>query len=240
MSDVRSYRGPMPQPSSPRPQRVHRALANPARVRLLEVLREEPDLDAATLAEQLGLHVTTVRTHLGSLEDADLVEAVVEDRDRPGRPRLLYRVVEDLDAQPPDDGGYRFLARVLASSFGAVADDPSAAAEQAGRAWGSFVADRPAPFQQPGVEEALGQLVAMLDRFGFAPELDRAEGDGPVIVLGRCPFLDVAREQPEVVCAVHLGLMRGVLEELGAEVEVRDLIPWARPDACVSHLTVPS
>jgi putative alpha-1,2-mannosidase len=58
--------------------------------------------------------------------------------------------------------------------------------------------------------------------------------------MRRCPFLEVARDHQDVVCAVHLGLVRGALSELGVDVQARDLIPWAEPDACITHLSVPS
>jgi predicted ArsR family transcriptional regulator len=186
--------------------------------------------------------VNTVRTHLNLLEEAGLVEAIVEDRDRPGRPKLLYRAVPNHQqaASGSETGGYRFLAEILASYLGAISEDTSAAAEQAGHAWGSFLTAKPTPLSKPDAQEAITQLVDMLDRFGFAPELDRNDPDSPDIVLRRCPFLEVARDHRDVVCAVHLGLMRGALEELGVDVRARDLIPWATPEACVTHLTVPS
>jgi predicted ArsR family transcriptional regulator len=39
-----------------------------------------------------------------------------------------------------------------------------------------------------------------------------------------------------VVCPVHLGLMRGVLESAGAAVTVDRLDPFVHPDLCVAHL----
>jgi predicted ArsR family transcriptional regulator len=226
--------------SVPQEQRVHRALSSPVRARLLEVLREEPDLDTAALAQRLGLHVNTVRTHLNLLDDAGLVVANAEDRDRPGRPKLLYRAAagDGPLAPGPAEGGYRFLAQILASYLDATSNDSSAAAERAGHAWGSFIVDKPAPFSEPDAEGAIAHLVDLLDRFGFAPELDRSEPLDPAIVLRRCPFLEVAREHRDVVCAVHLGLMRGALEELGVDVRARDLIPWATDETCIAHLTV--
>ncbi len=220
--------------------RRHRALASPVRTRLLEVLRDEPDLDAGALASRLDLHINTIRTHLNVLEEAELVEPVTEERDRPGRPRLLYRASEDVQTEVPvaDDRGYRFLAGVLASYLGATSEDTAAAAEQAGAAWGSFVVDKPAPFAELDASDGLERLVAMLEEFGFAPELDDADPESPELLLRRCPFLDVARERPDVVCSVHLGLMRGALDELGVEVRADDLLPWAQPDGCVSHLSV--
>jgi predicted ArsR family transcriptional regulator len=221
-------------------QDIYRALSSPVRSRLLELLRDEPDLDTATLAEHLDLHINTVRTHLNVLEEAGLVQAVVEERSRAGRPKLLYQAVDD-DQQPApvtDAAGYRFLASILASYLGGAFDDSTAAAEQAGRAWGGFVVDKPAPFSKLDAAEAIDRLVTMLDDFGFAPELDERNPSSPELVLRRCPFLDVAREHQEVVCSIHLGLMRGALDELGVDVQARDLIPWASPDACVAHLRI--
>lgn len=210
------------------------------RGRALEVLREEPDLDAAALAQRLELHVNTVRSHLGVLEDAGLVEPSTEQRDRPGRPRRLYRAVPGAERPADGDGeeGYRFLATILASYLGSTSADPGTEAERAGRAWGAFVTDRPAPFARPSPEEVVGQLTGMMERFGFAPAVDDVDPAEPQLVLRRCPFLEVAREHQEVVCSIHLGLMRGALEELGADVEVQDLVPWGRPEGCVSHLRV--
>lgn len=219
--------------------RVYRALSSPVRTRLLEVLRDEPDLDTAELALRLDLHVNTVRTHLGVLEEAGLVEPITEERDRPGRPRLLYRAVPDEpEPEAVTDDGYRFLATILASYLGATSDDPAATAEQAGRAWGGFVVDKPTPFARLEPGQAIDRLVVMLDEFRFDPEVTDPESDRPQILLRRCPFLDVAREYQDVVCSIHLGLMRGALEQLGNDVQVQDLIPWAQPDGCISHLQV--
>jgi predicted ArsR family transcriptional regulator len=220
--------------------RKHRALASPVRTRLLEVLRDEPDLDAGVLASRLDLHVNTVRSHLNVLEEAGLVVPVTEERDRPGRPRLLYRVSEQVQGEVPvaDDRGYRFLAGILASYLGATTEDTEAAAERAGAAWGSFVVEKPAPFAELAASDGLDRLVAMLQEFGFDPELDEDDPERPQLLLRRCPFLDVAREHPDVVCSVHLGLMRGALDELGVEVRAEDLLPWAQPEGCVSHLRV--
>ena len=183
---------------------MHRALSSPAPVPPARAAAHEPDLDTAALTDRLQ---------------------------RPGRPRLLYRAVPDEQQPAPaaDDAGYRFLASILASYLGAAFEDTSAAAEQAGQAWGGFVVDKPAPFTKLDPAEAVDRLVAMLDEFGFAPDFDDQGPDAPGIVLRRCPFLDVAREHQEVVCSIHLGLMHGALDELGVDVQARDLIPWAQP-----------
>jgi predicted ArsR family transcriptional regulator len=227
-----------PPSDGDRQRRVHRALSSSVRVRLLDLLRAEPDRDVAAIAERLGLHVNTVRVHLGVLEEAALVVAVREDRDRPGRPRRLYRATADHGpAAPVDpDHGYGFLARVLAGYLDATSD-AARVGERAGAAWGAHLVDRPPPFTTIAPAAVVDQLVALLAEHGFAPEtID--DGAGRIrLRLRRCPFLDVAREHQDLVCSLHLGLMRGALDGLGGEVRAERLTPWAEPDACVASLT---
>ncbi|MET4224435.1 helix-turn-helix transcriptional regulator [Oerskovia enterophila] len=77
------------------------------------------------------------------------------------------------------------------------------------------------------------EVVDLLDRLGFAPQ---ADGDAASVALTRCPLLEAAYRNPEVVCAVHLGLAQGALERLGAPREGTSLLPFAEPGACRLHL----
>ena len=55
--------------------------------------------------------------------------------------------------------------------------------------------------------------------------------------LRRCPLLEAAVEQPEVVCSVHLGIVRGALDTWGTTSDETSLVPFAEPGACLLHLT---
>lgn len=222
-------------PPAPAAER-HRALASPARLRLVDELRATPDQDAADLADRLGLHVNTVRTHLRVLEDAGLIAGAQEVRTRPGRPRLLYRLRDDADAADGTDAaGYRMLATMLSGLIDSAVDDVRGAAEDAGRAWGAWMVDRPAPFTRVDVDDAVTQLRAMLDELGFAPGVDHQQGD-VLLDLRRCPFGDVARAHPDVVCSLHLGLLRGALDTSGAALDAITLEPWVEPSVCRATL----
>src|SRR6266536_3555074 len=106
------------------------------------------------------------------------------------------------------------------------------AAERAGRAWGRYLVTRPLPLAPVSDEAATEQVVGLLDEQGFSPE--NAPGE---IRMRRCPFHDLAESQPEIVCAVHKGLITGALEELGSELEVAGLDVFVRPDLCVARLS---
>jgi predicted ArsR family transcriptional regulator len=222
------------QPAVPRTQ-VHRALSEPSRLRILEVLRDaEGPLDVRELGRRVGLHANTVRLHLAVLAEAGLVSASREQRAGPGRPPVLYQATTDaLEAGAL--ASYRLLAEILASYL-ASAPDPSAGAEQAGRAWGAHLIGRPPPFTSISNQDTVDQVVHLHDRLGFRPELKRAK-NGKELVLKRCPFQEVATTYQSVICPLHLGLIRGALAELGSGVEADSLQPFARNGACVAHLS---
>lgn len=192
---------------------------------ILVLLRDhEAPMSIAEIADALGTHVNTVRFHLDTLVDDGRVEQVAPERRGPGRPPQLFAAVQVMDPTGPRH--YRMLAGVLAAGL-AAEKNPSRRAVAAGRAWGRGVTK--------GTGDPLAELVEVLDDLDFAPQLLDGE-DLPVIGLRHCPFLELVDDRADVVCPVHLGLMRGVLESLDADVTVERLEPFAQPDLCTAHL----
>jgi predicted ArsR family transcriptional regulator len=54
--------------------------------------------------------------------------------------------------------------------------------------------------------------------------------------LRHCPFREVAQKHTDIVCAIHLGLMQGALDELGAPMAATSLDPFVTPQMCIAHL----
>ncbi len=213
-----------------------RALADPTRRDLLRFLdRADMPQDVRALAAEVDLHPNTVRDHLDLLHRAGLVTRTTESRDKPGRPKVLFDAA-DRGTRSPGSEGYRFLAEVLAGYMYTHLDNPAAAAEEAGRAWGRYMVKKPEPFDLPDSNQVLSQIVTALAEMGFAPEEERKD-DRFVIRLHDCPFRDVARTRTDVVCSVHLGMLRGMTEELGESMTVDDLTPFVAPSICVANLS---
>ena len=209
---------------------VHRALADPRRAELVAALEEAVEApDATELGRRVGLHANTVRWHLGILEDAGLVGSRPEHRKTPGRPRRVWERVPR--AEHDDAGEHRALARALVSLV-AGRPDAAADAEEAGRAWGRRAA-RPSG-SPPTAEGAVANLARVLGEHGFEPRVE-----GLDVTMHRCPFADLARESPAVVCGIHRGLVEGALEEASSTLTVRDLQVFPRPGVCVLRLRGP-
>lgn len=217
-----------------------RERAGTGRSLVLDVLRREPaGLGVQDLAARTGLHANTVRFHVERLLEDGLVARRVEPRTTPGRPRLSFTAVSRPD-YGKDRRNYQLLAEMLAGYLASTLPDPAAQAAALGRAWGGYLADRPAPFRFSTEEESRAELLRVLDDLGFAPELrnDTGDGDpaGQEIRLRHCPFLEVAQAHRDVACSIHLGLMQGVLGELRAPLAADRLQPFAEPSACIAHL----
>ena len=208
-----------------------------SRAEVLHVLQAAAaPLSVAEIAQRVGLHPNTVRFHLDGLVEQSMATREAEQRDTPGRPRTLYRTNSDGPSTGPRS--YRLLAEILTSYLATQTPQASTAAEQAGEVWGRFLTDRPAPFRQIDTASAIQQLTRILDDLGFAPEAVTSPGHARIL-LHHCPFREVAKDHPEVACAVHLGLMRGVLSELKAPVEATALDSFVEPNLCVTRLTKP-
>lgn len=211
-----------------------RSVSGATRSAILDTLTAaDAPLTVRQIAGQLGLHSNTVRFHLTQLMRADLVCETQSDPSGPGRPRMVYSRAPETGGEP--QGGYQLLAEILAGHLAATSPDPAAAATAAGQEWGRHLADRPAPFSRPTAAQATEQITTILDRLGFAPEI---QGEGRRVLLNTCPFRTVADHRPDIVCSIHLGLMRGALAEMGAGVQVTELTPAHAPQPCVADLTV--
>jgi predicted ArsR family transcriptional regulator len=218
---------------------THKALAAESRLALLDVLEQaDGPLDAVEAGRRVGLHRNTARIHLDQLVEVGLVDKHAEQRSRPGRPRILYsktsgageEVKQDKDT---DDIDYRELARVLAAQLARSAD-ASQQAELAGRRWGAAVDKADLPSGPVTSEVAIECVSDIMDDLGFAPVADDRR-----ILLRRCPFADLAKEQRQVICGVHLGILKQTFESLDSQVSVDRLDSLVQEDPllCVVHLT---
>ncbi len=199
---------------------------------MLEVLDERAEpISIVALATATGLHVNTVREHLDALVEAGLARREQAPAVGRGRPAWLYSAVPD-DELPGGVAEYAGLASALAEMIEQTSGSPRRDAIDAGRRWGRQLATDREPGTR-GEAEARRAVVQLLDGFGFAAQPDAQHA---VVRLTRCPLLEAARRHPEIVCGVHLGIVRGALEVYGGETDHADLLAFSEPGACVLDL----
>lgn len=194
---------------------------------LRAVEAQHSPVSVTALSRSTGLHENTVRGHLEQLlTDGHVTRSRATAAGR-GRPAWLWRPTQHGPASP-----YAALAGVLAGTIARTSADPAATAHEAGRGWGTELAeDLPEP-ATPTPARTL--VVRAMAAQGFAPE-----DDGQQIVLHRCPLLEAADRHTEVVCSVHRGMIDGLLQGVAGPEGTRttaELIPFAAPGQCLIRL----
>ena len=192
------------------------ALAQASRARLFRLLGElQRPASTEELAERLGLHPNGVRTHLERLHRAGLL---VRGRERlpRGRPRDSWALDPQAGGDPPSAYAdlSRWLVRNIASRRSRVSE-----VESTGREVGRELAEQG---EAGSPEERMHRTLA---RLGFRPAraIDR---DGKLVyTLANCPYREAVRENQPVVCALHRGLTRGLLDGISRDTELTAFVP---------------
>lgn len=232
-------------------------LASPVRRRVVEVLLDLPPvadgrlspsrstgLTAAEVGRRLGLHVTSARFHLERLAEAGVLTAGFH-RHGTGRPHKRYAVVPaEVRIDRPADA-YRMLAELLTEAL-TPQTGGAMSPEDAGTRWAhqhvpglSGAADEDLPQARTAGQwlAKMGRVVDLLDSWGYDPSVRTSDhGRTAEIALARCPYLELAQAHTEVVCAAHVGLLRGALDVLGEpDTDVR-IEPFSLPGACLARV----
>lgn len=208
-------------------------MAHPTRRRIVHALADAPDgATAFELAETVSLHHNAVRTHLAALARAGVVWSEREGpTGRPGRPRIIYRLA-DPDMVADDSARRELVSLLLRLVRTARLTEPEieAAGVEDGRALAA---------------EGVG-LVEAFRRLGFAPEdvtgADAATRGEVEVLLRHCPYADhVTAETAPTICALHKGIVRGVLAPVDGElVEFDANSPADTPCRVLARIPVPS
>jgi predicted ArsR family transcriptional regulator len=200
------------------PSRPGDALAQPTRARLFALLSEmRRPASTEELAERLGLHPNGVRIHLERLHDGGLVARRRERQGR-GRPRDSWTISPE--AQPGGDPptGYaelaRWLLRSLVSESARVRD-----VEATGRQIGRELA------RTNGGATGERRMHEVLAALGFQPQREAVAGDRLTYRLRNCPYREAVRERQQLVCGLHRGITRGLLDALDPKTRLVGFVP---------------
>ena len=211
------------------------ALDDPVRWALYRYVatRSEP-VSRAAAAAAAGTTRENAAFHLDKLVAEGLLEASfkrLSGRSGPGagRPSKLYRrSARQLDVSVPARR-YALLAGLLADAIArSPGKDPRREISKAARAFGADLGARARGRTggRAGRAAVLRAAVEVLGEYGFEPSLEPRG----TVRLGNCPFDRLAKRHPDLVCAMNLSLIDGLLAGLDASGLAARLDP--QPDRC--------
>ena len=191
-------------------------LEEPTRRRLYDhVVRQTAAVTRDEAATALGLPRATAAFHLDRLAEEGLLDVVFERRTGrsgpgAGRPSKLYRRSDwHVEVSLPEHR-YDLAGRLLAAAIEdaeANGESPREALDRRARQAGNELAAA----ARTGAENSPEVVMRVLEAHGFEP---RADEDA--ILLGNCPFHTLAQQHTDLVCAMNLCLLDGVLAGLDA------------------------
>jgi predicted ArsR family transcriptional regulator len=206
--------------------------------------RSADGLSAGELADRFGLHVTTMRFHLDQLVEAGLVTSRFQRGSGAGRPRKVYSIAHgSLDAVSPERS-FALLSEILVESLGT--DDAHLPPEELAARWSRRRVRRErleSGAREPSTTAGqwlgkIGVMVDVLEEWGYVPEVSTTEGGRLArVALHGCPFIELARRNTALICGIHRGLVRGVLDELGEEGATISLTPFVTSHLCIADIT---
>lgn len=201
-------------------------MAEDSRHRIVEVLKRRHRASVTELSQALDLTPVTIRHHLESLlEDQVVSDPVPRRKAGPGRPEMVYALTARADRLTPRN--YGELCACLLQALDQPAVEPSGALSHAGSELGSQARGR--------VERSrLSALIRFLEARGYYPSVDES-AEGTVVVLANCPYLEVARAMPHF-CRFDVALLESALE---ASVSVEASIAEHQP-ACRMRISSPA
>ncbi|MBB5958574.1 putative ArsR family transcriptional regulator [Saccharothrix tamanrassetensis] len=208
------------------------ALDEPTRRRLYDfVVRHEAPVSRDEAAEAVGVPRTTAAFHLDRLVSEGLLEVVHERRTGrtgpgAGRPSKLYRRSAEQIAVSLPDRRYELVGLLLADALSEVetsGEPPRTVLHRRARVVGRDLGEK-ARAAAPTAQGSRQGVIEALEGFGFEP---RAAEPDTSIVLGNCPFHELARQHTELVCGMNLCLLDGLLDGLAATGLTARLAPAA-------------
>jgi predicted ArsR family transcriptional regulator len=169
------------------------------------------------LAERLELHPNGVRGHLERLRESGLVTRE-RTRQARGRPRDMWSIAPEARPGGEAPSAYvdlgRWLTRVVRSGRTSLR-----AVERTGREIGHELAPDSG---DASPEEAMH---ATLTSLGFQPRREVDPDGGLTYRLCNCPYRDAAADNQDVVCTLHRGITRGLLDTLAPETKLAGFVP---------------
>lgn len=204
-------------------------LDDPARrAAYLAVRTADRPLTRAEVAGEVGISVRLAAFHLEKLVAEDFLEATYARDEQPGvvgHPAKRYRPTSlELEVSIPPRR-YDLAAGMLAT----VLDERSAdlplevLADVAGE-YGREVGRRVT------ADDGDGELLTALRAVGYEPATS-----GDEVVLRNCPFRDVAKSRPDVICRMNLALVAGLVE--GTQTPTLHAVLAPSPERCCVVVT---
>ncbi|MEM2843326.1 MAG: ArsR family transcriptional regulator [Candidatus Bathyarchaeia archaeon] len=221
---------------------TYKALANRARVEILQLLYKRP-MSVEEIAEEVKLQPITVRHHLRILEEAGLIIQKEYRVGKAGRPSMKYEVSREISPLSFPKRQYLTLSNFIIKVANLLLGEKKAIEffKKVGFEMGlNAMRKIEAKYDvKEWTAEAFKEFFAekYLREAGSEPEVIEAGKTKIVYRLHNCIFFELAVDKPEIVCDIlHEGFNKGVSCGLNGKARFIKSKCLARGDPYCEHI----
>lgn len=198
-------------------------------------------LTVAALAAEIGVRASTARETLDGLLASGLIRRERMPITGPGRPSFGYVAAAPTGIDEPM-GMFVGIVTATAATLREGVPEPEDTARAIGRAWADQMVGGALPdharhearaYADLDLSEHIDKIAYFFTALGFGASVEENRRD---IALRSCPFLRDGVVDP-LVCEMHRGMTRRVIDLTSRGRVAADLHPWVTEDACEVALT---
>ncbi|MGL4819837.1 MAG: helix-turn-helix transcriptional regulator [Bacilli bacterium] len=206
--------------------KIANVLSDPTRYNIYQyVARLYKAVTVQEIAQEFSIHPNVARMHLSKLEDVRLLLSENDKSGRGGRPSRMYRLSDEVIQFHVPFRDYQLLSSIALETILSLGAEGRRAFAETGERYGEqLIAEHLKREEKLAseltVEEGIALLQVAFAQSGLASEVEWDETQKAIFIsIRNCPFKEVARQTPEVVCGMHIHFIHGVIKGIWASHE---------------------
>ncbi|CAH0346984.1 helix-turn-helix domain-containing protein [Bacillus sp. CECT 9360] len=207
--------------------RITNVLSDPTRYYIYQhITNLHQEVTVQDIADSFAIHPNVARLHLSKLEDVEMLISETKKTGKGGRPGRLYRLSDELIQLHFPFRDYQLLSKIAIQTMLTLGETGKQALYQTGKQFGRELAagQLTAGTKANGdfsFEERLNMLKSAATLAGFYPELNVNDDQSKIYFqIFNCPFKEVALQETEAICTIHVAFLKGLFESLFDSVEL--------------------
>jgi predicted ArsR family transcriptional regulator len=207
--------------------KITNVLSDPTRFYIYQFIsKHHKEVTVQEIADSFGIHPNVARLHLSKLEDVNMLISETKKTGRGGRPSRVYRLSDDVIQLNFPFRDYQLLARILIKTMMTLGEKGKEALFESGKLFGRELTEHHLPHtfnapQELSFDQKINILRDASTTAGFYPDFEVNEEEKKLYFqIFNCPFKEIAFDNHDAVCGMHLAFLKGMFEVLFEDIEL--------------------
>jgi len=206
--------------------KITNVMADPTRYYIYQyITKQHTDVTVQEIADSFNIHPNVARLHLSKLEDVNMLVSETKKTGKGGRPSRLYRLSDDFVQLQFPFRDYQLLSKIAIETMMTLGEPGKKALYETGKKFGEELIHNQLPNNKTiahlSFEEKVEVLREAASMAGFYPEISNNPDRTKIYFqVNNCPFKELARENMDSVCDMHIAFVQGMFDVLFDDVQL--------------------